>query len=284
MKKTFLMLLLGLALAIPVKAQRGNTVTIRFPGAPTGACAPLSFGINSATGALYDCVAGSWVLVGSPGGGGTIGGSIANTQVAVGSGVNTIAGSAALTYNGALHISSAAAAAAGETINIFDDDSFNLSLTNTAAPAGAFFNFGLADVGTSAISASSNGVNNIGLVFDPANLRLNADQSNVRVLALSTTTNCADSAGAAACGSAAAGAFVVDAAASTVVVSTTAVTANSEIFVQYDSSLGTRLGITCNTTVALPAVTARTAGASFTVTVPVGPITNPACYTYHVVN
>lgn len=100
----------------------------------------------------------------------------------------------------------------------------------------------------------------------------------------STATNCADSAGAAACGSAAAGAFVVDAAATTVVVSTTAVTANSEIFVQYDSSLGTRLGITCNTTVALPSVTARTAGVSFTVTVPVAPITNPSCYNFFALN
>lgn len=99
-----------------------------------------------------------------------------------------------------------------------------------------------------------------------------------------TTTNCADSAGAAACGSAAAGSVVIDAAATTVVVSTTAVTANSEIFVQYDSSLGARLGVTCNTTVAVPAVTARTAATSFTITVPVAPITDPACYSYRIVN
>lgn len=100
----------------------------------------------------------------------------------------------------------------------------------------------------------------------------------------STATNCADSAGAAACGSAAAGAFVVDAAATSTVVSTTAITANSEVFIQYDSSLGTRLGVTCNTTVALPAVTARTAATSFTITVPVAPAVNPACYDYHIVN
>jgi hypothetical protein len=97
-------------------------------------------------------------------------------------------------------------------------------------------------------------------------------------------TNCADSAGAAACGAAAAGAFVVDAASTSTVVSTTAVTANSEVFVQFDSGLGTRLGITCNSTTALPSVTARTAGTSFTVTVPAAPTTNPACYSYFVVN
>lgn len=99
-----------------------------------------------------------------------------------------------------------------------------------------------------------------------------------------TGTNCSDSAGAAACGSAAAGTVVIDAGATTVVVSTTAVTANSEVFAQFDSSLGTRLSVTCNTTPAIPAITARTAGTSFTITVPAAPITNPACYSYRIVN
>ncbi len=99
-----------------------------------------------------------------------------------------------------------------------------------------------------------------------------------------TIGNCLDSAGAAACGAATAGSVVIDAGATTVVVSTTQVTANSQIFVQYDSSLGTRLSVTCNTTPALPAVTARTAATSFTITVPAGPITNPACYSFFIVN
>lgn len=96
--------------------------------------------------------------------------------------------------------------------------------------------------------------------------------------------NCADSAGAAACGSALSGSFVVDAAATTTVVSTTSVTANSQIFVTFDSSLGTRLGITCNATIpALYGVTARTAGTSFTLTSS-APITNPACFNYWIIN
>lgn len=99
-----------------------------------------------------------------------------------------------------------------------------------------------------------------------------------------TGTNCSDGAGAAACGSAAAGSFVVDAAATTALINTTAVTANSQIFVQYDSSLSTRLGVTCNVTVALPAVTGRVAGTSFTITVPTAPTTNPACYSFFIVN
>lgn len=99
-----------------------------------------------------------------------------------------------------------------------------------------------------------------------------------------TATNCADSAGAAACGSAPAGAFVVDATTSSTVVSTTAVTANSEILVTFDAGLGTRLGITCNAAVP-PSyfVSARTAGASFTLTSS-SPVTNPACFNYAVLN
>jgi hypothetical protein len=103
-----------------------------------------------------------------------------------------------------------------------------------------------------------------------------------------TATNCADSAGAAACGAAAAGAFVIDAASTATVVSTTAVTANSQIFVQDDSGLSTRLGVTCNTqsslTLGALRVTARTAGTSFTVTLEVGPTTNPMCVNYFIVN
>lgn len=99
-----------------------------------------------------------------------------------------------------------------------------------------------------------------------------------------TATNCADSAGAAACGSAAAGRFVADAAATTVVVSTTAVTANSEIFIEYDSSLSTALSVTCNA--AIPsayAVTARTGGTSFTLSTTAN-VANPGCFSYHIVN
>ena len=100
-----------------------------------------------------------------------------------------------------------------------------------------------------------------------------------------TETNCADSAGAAACGSAAAGSVVIDAAATTVVVSTTAVTANSQIFIQEDLSLGTRLGVTCNTTIARTyAITARTAATSFTITASAAPVTNPSCLSYTIVN
>lgn len=105
--------------------------------------------------------------------------------------------------------------------------------------------------------------------------------------AVATTTNCSDSAGAAACGAAPAGSVVVDAAATETVVSTTAVTANSQIFLQVDSSLGTRLSVTCNTEdpdTFDARVTARTAATSFTITLDAGPTTNPLCLSYFIVN
>jgi hypothetical protein len=100
-----------------------------------------------------------------------------------------------------------------------------------------------------------------------------------------TATNCADGVNnPAVCGSASAGAVVIAAAATSVVVNTSAVTANSEIFLMYDSSLGTRLSVTCNATEpALYGVTARSAGVSFTITA-TSPITNPSCFNFLVIN
>lgn len=102
-----------------------------------------------------------------------------------------------------------------------------------------------------------------------------------------SATNCSDSAGDAACAAAPAGSVVVDASDTATVVSTTAVTADSQIFLQTDASLGTRLSVTCNTqanSTFNPRVTARTAGTSFTITVDAGPTTNPLCLSFLVVN
>lgn len=107
-------------------------------------------------------------------------------------------------------------------------------------------------------------------------------------LKYNTNSNCADSAGAAACAAAPTGHFVIDAATTATVVSTTAVTANSEIVLTRDDSLGVLLTVTCNTQSSLvlgtPRVTARTAGTSFTVTVDVAPTTDPLCIGYTLTN
>lgn len=96
-------------------------------------------------------------------------------------------------------------------------------------------------------------------------------------------TNCSSSGGT--CVAAPAGSVSIAAAATTVTVASTAVTANSQIFVQEDSSLGTKLGVTCNTTISRTyAVTTRTAATSFVITTSAAPAVNPACLSYFVVN
>jgi hypothetical protein len=99
-----------------------------------------------------------------------------------------------------------------------------------------------------------------------------------------SATNCSSSASPAVCGSAAAGSFNIAAAGTTVTVNTTAVTANSQIFLMYDAGLGTKLGVTCNATEpALYGVSARVAATSFTVIASVS-VTNPICFSYFIVN
>jgi hypothetical protein len=97
-------------------------------------------------------------------------------------------------------------------------------------------------------------------------------------------TNCSSSAGPAVCAAAAAGSVIIPAAGTDVVVNTTAVTANSQIFAIFDQSLGTKLGVTCNSTTANPHIGARVAGTSFTIHANVSPITNPACFSYFIIN
>lgn len=100
---------------------------------------------------------------------------------------------------------------------------------------------------------------------------------------ISTATNCSSSGGT--CVAAPAGSVSIAAAATTVTVATTAVTANSQIFIQEDSSLGTKLSVTCNTTISRTyAVTTRTAGTSFVITSSAAPAANPACLSYYIVN
>jgi hypothetical protein len=103
-----------------------------------------------------------------------------------------------------------------------------------------------------------------------------------------TATNCLQSVSPAACGANVAGRVALAAAGTTLVVNTTKVTANSEVILQRDDSLGTALAITCNTQSTLvlgtPRVTARTAGTSFTITVDAAPTTNALCISYWIMN
>ena len=109
-----------------------------------------------------------------------------------------------------------------------------------------------------------------------------------KAIAYGTNTNCSSSAAPAACSAAPAGSVVIAASATTVTVNTTAVTANSQIILQRDNSLGTKLSVTCNTQSSLvlgqPYVSARTAATSFVITLDVAPTTNPMCISYMIVN
>ena len=73
----------------------------------------------------------------------------------------------------------------------------------------------------------------------------------------------------------------------TCVVSTTAVTANSRIFVQPSSAEGANLSVTCNTTadtgLTAPRLSAKSAGTSFTINLGTFS-TNPLCFNYWIEN
>lgn len=104
-----------------------------------------------------------------------------------------------------------------------------------------------------------------------------------------STTNCANAASPAVCVAAPTGAVAIPTGITTVslVVNTTAVTANSRIFLASDDSL-TIAATTCNNTLATLvgglAVTARTPGASFTITYNGTIATNPLCVSYSIIN
>jgi len=108
--------------------------------------------------------------------------------------------------------------------------------------------------------------------------------TTINATKLLTATNCSSSAAPAVCAAAAAGSVIIPAAGTDVTVNTTAVTANSQIFAIFDQSLGTKLGVTCNSTTANPHIGARVAGTSFTIHANVSPITNPACFSYFIIN
>jgi hypothetical protein len=102
---------------------------------------------------------------------------------------------------------------------------------------------------------------------------------------LGSEQNCSSTASPAVCNSAIMGSFVLPAGATTITVNTTAVTANSQIDPAEDSSLGTRLSVTCNTTIGRTyVVTGRVPGVSFTITASAAPTTNPACLSFSVFN
>jgi len=117
----------------------------------------------------------------------------------------------------------------------------------------------------------------------------NPQQTSWATPTLATTaTNCSNAASPAACGSAQAGSVVIAAGASTVTVTSTAVTANSQVLVFPDEALGTKLSVTCNSTLATAAsglaITARMAATSFQISTVATIAVNPVCLSYLIIN
>jgi len=99
-----------------------------------------------------------------------------------------------------------------------------------------------------------------------------------------TEGQCFSSASPAVCGALINGFVTIPGGSSSVVVNTTSVTANSEISLTFDTTQGGNLGVTCNTTPQQPYISARTAGTSFTISVPSNFSTNPGCIGFHLKN
>lgn len=104
-----------------------------------------------------------------------------------------------------------------------------------------------------------------------------------------TVSGCYTSGSPAVCGAAPVGGVAVPTGSSpTLVVNDTLVTANSQILLTIDQSLGTKLTATCNsantTGGSLIAVSARSPGTSFTIVSPGVVATNPVCVNYMIIN
>ena len=107
----------------------------------------------------------------------------------------------------------------------------------------------------------------------------------VVVSSYGTLSNCSSVASPAKCDSAPAGSFVLGVGSTSATVNTTAVTANSQILIIEDSSLGAKLGVSCNTATGRTyMITDRAPGLSFTVSSSLAPTDHPACLSFQLLN
>lgn len=137
------------------------------------------------------------------------------------------------------------------------------------------------------VQGNSHCVNNAGNGVNTTTLQTLSQggfTGNVRSVTEATTGQCFSNASPAACGMFINGFVTIPAGSSSIVVDTTSLTANSEIQLTFDSTQGSNLGVTCNTTPQQPYISARTAGISFTISVPSNFFTNPGCIGFHIKN
>jgi hypothetical protein len=100
-----------------------------------------------------------------------------------------------------------------------------------------------------------------------------------------TLSNCTSNTSPANCDAAPAGSVVLSVGSTVARINTTAVTPNSQIMVIEDSSLGTKLGVTCNRIVGRTyMISERTPGLGFSVRSSVPPVDLPACLSFQLLN
>jgi hypothetical protein len=125
------------------------------------------------------------------------------------------------------------------------------------------------------------------VLYDPATLHISFPQG-LLAGSLGTTSNCSSASSPAACGQASSGSFVIAAGGNSTTVVTAAVTANSQILITPDASLGAKLGVACNnnpaTAFAPFGITARNPGHSFTLSIATNAASAPNCYSFTIVN
>lgn len=146
--------------------------------------------------------------------------------------------------------------------------------------------FNLINGGTFAMNSAANAKTTLSCFVDTTSTLQCAGGAPLSTI--TTGSNCSSSAAPAVCGSASGGSVAVPTGTNpTLTVNTTAVTANSQIIMNIDESIGTRLSVTCNTTLTTltnPVITARTPGTSFTVQIGATIAVNPACASFVIVN
>jgi hypothetical protein len=218
-------------------------------------------------------------------------------------GSSSIWGNDELLPSGTFYIVSVLAAGGGlvwgsENIAVIGASPVNINQAIPSSSGGTITTPGMVllnPVGDQVITSGNLTVNNnltVGGIltagtFSPAAL---AVAGTLTAKTIGTATNCLSAASPAVCGSAAAGSVLIPTGttSSNLTVNTTAVTANSQIIFYPDDSLGTRLGVTCNSTLATLAggsfISARVAGASFTITFNGTIVTNGVCGTYTIIN
>jgi hypothetical protein len=99
---------------------------------------------------------------------------------------------------------------------------------------------------------------------------------------------CTSATSPAACDAAVTGFVNIAPSQTTITIATTAVTMNSTISVQFDESLGSSLGVTCNNAAASEGATyfisARMPGKSFSIKTNNAPTQYPACLSFTIIN